>query len=42
MNSAPTETPPAEVAKMTMLWLGGTSRPSQEEVMVTAVEKSAS
>ena len=27
---------------MTMLWLGGTSRPSQEEVMVTAVEKSAS
>ena len=25
-----------------MLWLGGTRRPSQEEVMVTAVEKSAS
>ena len=27
---------------MTMLWLGGTSNPSQEEVMVTAVEKSTS
>ena len=27
---------------MTMLWLGGTKRPSQLEVMVTAVEKSAS
>ena len=25
-----------------MLWLGGTSRPSQEDVIVTAVEKSAS
>ena len=23
---------------MTMLWLGGTSNPSQEEVMVTAVD----
>ena len=27
---------------MTMLWLGGTSSPSQEEVIVTAVEKSGS
>ena len=27
---------------MTMLWLGGTSNPSQEDVMVTAVEKSSS
>ncbi len=33
---------PAVMEKMTMLWLGGTSSPSQEEVMVTAVEKSSS
>ena len=41
-NRLPTDIPPADIAYITMLWLGGTKSPSHEDVIVTAVEKSSS
>ena len=43
MNSWPMDTPPpAAMAKRIMLWEGGIITPWQEEVTVTATEKSLS